>query len=175
MQTRPSQYSNPPNVINYSWSDIEQLCVQLASEINRDHYSVDQIITIQRGGLIPATIISHLLGNRNILTIDIKRTTSDSVNAPKQQPRLYSKIDNCLIKNKNILIVDDIIGSGETINKLLSNILRFHPKIVKTAILLLNWDNFDNSPHKNTLTLDYLGSEIRGWAVFPWEKGVVNP
>ena len=74
-----------------TWEEVEELVDLLAKQIAQSGYQIEYIFGLQRGGLIPAVLLSHKLG--------IPMT---------QNP--YSA---------NILIVDDICDSGETFNEFL--------------------------------------------------------
>jgi uncharacterized protein len=69
-----------------TWEEVEELVDLLAKQIAQSGYQIEYIFGLQRGGLIPAVMLSHKLG--------IPMT---------QDPN-----------RQNILIVDDICDSGET-------------------------------------------------------------
>ena len=69
---------------------------------------------------------------------------------------------------KNVLIVDDIVGSGESIMIAKKMVTLQNPKSTKTATILVNDDNFDKT--KNKPFIDYVAKRIRAWAIFPWEE-----
>ena len=70
----------------YSWEEIEELVDLLAKQITKSGYQIEYIFGLQRGGLIPAVLLSHKLG------------------IPMTQE----------LTRQNILVVDDICDSGET-------------------------------------------------------------
>ena len=70
----------------YSWEEVEELVDLLAKQITKSGYQIEYIFGLQRGGLIPAVLLSHKLG--------IPMT---------QDPTL-----------PHILVVDDICDSGKT-------------------------------------------------------------
>lgn len=76
----------------YSWTDIEQMVKVLAKSIEDSPVIIDSIYGIPRGGLIPATLLSH-------------RMNIPMVEFPTQ----------------NTLIVDDIVDSGLTLSRYLFN------------------------------------------------------
>ena len=75
------------NKIILSWADVQELVDKLCKKINSELPNIDSVYGIPRGGLIPATLISHKL------------------NLP-----YVSKITS------NTLVVDDICDSGVTIS-----------------------------------------------------------
>ena len=75
--------------IYLNWDNIEMLVDDLCTQISTSYIKFDSIYGLQRGGLIPAVMISHRLGIPMVKTI----------------------------KSSNTLIVDDICDSGETFIK----------------------------------------------------------
>lgn len=73
----------------------------------------DLVIGIAEGGLVPSGMIAYKLGiELNIIRISFR----DGANTPLyNQPRLFSNIKK--IKNKKILIVDDVSVTGKTLEK----------------------------------------------------------
>ncbi len=159
-----------PIIHNFSWQDISILCQNISRKIEADNFQPDIIVTPQRGGFVPTAILSHLLRCREVIVVDIKRTLSDEIHAAKTPPTLTSDIDTERLKDKKILVIDDIIGSGETLHFLLNILGKCKPKAIKTSILVQNDENFEKSLLRNNLKPDYLGKNVRGWVIFPWEK-----
>ena len=84
-----------------SWGDIEEQVDRLAEQINRMDKKPFYLYGVPRGGLIPATWLSHKTG--------IKYQQINSIE--------ISKIADL----SHIMIIDDICDSGETIQKLKQN------------------------------------------------------
>ena len=102
-----------------------------------------------------------------MLVVDIKRTTDDRVNSNKIPAKILSSIDKNRIMNRKVLIVDDIIGSGETLDALEKMVNSLHPAILRKAVLLKNEDNFVKSVLRKTVKIDYLGETVHGWIILP--------
>ena len=76
------------NKIHISWSEIDYLTDRIAKHVVNNFPEIDSVYGIARGGLIPATMLSHKL--------DIPYSSQLSINT---------------------LIVDDICDSGVTLKK----------------------------------------------------------
>ena len=74
--------------IYLSWSDIKTAIESLAFNIKKSNIEISAIKGLQRGGLIPAVMLSHLL--------DISMTNNEVVSS-------------------SVLIVDDICDTGKTL------------------------------------------------------------
>ena len=153
-----------------TWDEMTKIVKQLANEIEKD-FQPEIILTIARGGMIPSVMISHLLQIREVETIKAKETISDEINAIKKEPQIDENRDLKNLERKRVLIVDDILGSGATIQKVQNWIQNWNPKEVKTAVCLVNEANWEKSHQENYHHLvDYVGKTVRGWVVFPWEE-----
>jgi hypoxanthine phosphoribosyltransferase len=114
------------------WSDIDILCEKIVSKIPR--YQYKYVCGIPRGGLVPAVLISHML--------DV--------------PLIHS-VEELLNHNMlDVLIVDDIVDSGNTIYEF--------AQTYDTASLYWKRDIAKVEP-------TYYGNIItdKVWIMFPWE------
>ena len=134
-----------------TWDQVHQCTEFLAKLI--EHQKYDAIIGVQRGGLIPAVLLSHKL-NMPMHTIQF------SLRDLKQ----VGNID--LPKKGRYLVVDDINDTGETFSQLQD---KFNQDglTVKYAVL------HNNVPSK--FTVDHYALEIDkskdpAWIVYPWES-----
>lgn len=123
--------------IYYSWSDIQGACLDIARQIAKDQWRPDYIVGISRGGLIPATLLSHYLDvPMKPLQVSLRDggecvsdcgMAEDALGYPKQERIVFNENDMASILDaagslleegenfKNILVVDDINDSGATI------------------------------------------------------------
>lgn len=159
------------NNINYfSWKKISTIVKNMSDNIKKD-YDPEIIISVVRGGMIPSVILSHTLNVRKIENIKSIETISDEINAIKQEPMIDEKVNLSEIRGKKVLIVDDILGSGATIRKIREEVKRWKPKELKTAICIVNEENWEKSNKSNyNDEIEYIGKIVRGWVVFPWES-----
>jgi len=81
------------NKIYLSWDDIDDLVNKLCLQIQDSKLSINSVMGIKRGGLIPAVMVSHRL---NIPYVE-------SINA-------------------NTLVIDDICDTGETLKALVQGV-----------------------------------------------------
>jgi hypoxanthine phosphoribosyltransferase len=112
------------------WSDIDYAIEKLAFNIKKSGIEISAIKGLQRGGLIPAVMLSHSLG--------------------------IPMTDNKIVSS-NVLIVDDICDTGNTLNqyKQLNNpIVTIHYKTSAS----LEPDFWFRIANENE------------WIVYPWER-----
>jgi hypoxanthine phosphoribosyltransferase len=156
-----------------------------------DQWRPDYIVGLTRGGLVPATMLSHYM---NIPMQTLNVSLRDSEIGPESNLWMaeeafgYVPKDLTVIENagrsdpafkKNILIVDDINDTGSTLNWIQedwrSGCLPDDPawdnvfgNNVRFAVLINN----EASKFKD---VDYVGLHINKmeepiWCVFPWEE-----
>ena len=168
-------------------SEIRSLTSKICRSISTSQWKPDIIVGINRGGLIPAVMISQWFDVKHVpLTISLRDHADCESNLWLAEHAFgYSNIDlpatpfsNPELK-KNILIVDDINDSGATFNWILqdwpSGCLPNDPvwkdiwnHNVKFAVLV------DNLASKCEAKMDFCGMEINKaeddvWVDFPWE------
>ncbi|ARM75104.1 phosphoribosyltransferase [Acidianus manzaensis] len=142
-----------------SWDDIEDNIFDIAEKIIKDNFYPDVIVAILTGGVIPAKLFSDLLGIKNIRYIEIKFYRG--VGRTNSKPTIKAVYVND-IENKNVLIVDDVADSGETLDAVSNIITMFNPKVIKTATIYIK-------PWSKRIP-DYYSKSVDKWIIFPWDK-----
>jgi hypoxanthine phosphoribosyltransferase len=152
------------------WAEIITLTDQLAQAIRSDALP-DIVVGILRGGMIPAIRLAHVLGLRDVRAIDVTHTAADGVNAAKTAlpvSRNTSSLGD--LSGLDVLLVDDVVGTGETIA---ASRLLLHAAgagSVRSAACVLNEVNWRRSGGRDPAGgLTYVGATCHGWVVFPWE------
>jgi hypoxanthine phosphoribosyltransferase len=111
----------------YSWQDVEKMCVQIVTQMYADNWRPDYIVGITRGGNVPATILSNMLGVRcEALKVSLRDDSQgpesnlwmseDAFGYVDQEEQETLKCRWDIKKRKNILVVDDINDTGATFN-----------------------------------------------------------
>ncbi|MCD6484361.1 MAG: phosphoribosyltransferase [Candidatus Odinarchaeota archaeon] len=146
--------------LRLSWQNIENMCDKITEEIRKRNYQIDVIVAVSRGGLIPARILSDRLEVRLITSISI--VFYDDIGKRLNYPRLVQGISNeQLIKDKNILLCDDIVDTGESLELAINHLKELKPKNIISASLLVK-------PHTKRYP-DIFEQETGAWVIFPWE------
>ena len=127
-------------------------------------YQVDQvpdcIIAISRGGFVPAVYLAHALKIKNIIPVYIESYTGIHEAKTPELTKKISKEDKLTIKEaKNILIVDDIIDSGNTLIFLLNELVKIKNNINGVKVFTLaSKSKFITSCELNNQT-EYLSNQ----------------
>jgi hypoxanthine phosphoribosyltransferase len=147
-----------------SWNDVQRQVQELVRQMWQDRWVPDYVVGITRGGLTPANLISQYLGvPMETLKVSLRGEEPDC------ESNFWMQED--ADRGRNILIVDDINDSGETLNwiqKDWGQSVRWGDN-VRVAVL------YDNESSDSIHTPDYSAESINKaadpqWIVFPWEE-----
>ena len=143
-------------MIFYGYDEFQNDVKVMARQIN-DTFAPDVILAIARGGLTLGHSLAVALDNRNLFTLN-------SIHYEDMQKLDTIKIFNIpdLSKFKKILLVDDIIDSGESMTEIKKELLRIYPHIdLKIASVFYK--------QKALIQPDYKIKEATEWVEFFWD------
>ncbi|MGV9383610.1 phosphoribosyltransferase [Nonomuraea sp. NPDC003707] len=156
-------------VTHLTWPQVEELIGQIAEAIRNDG-TPQTLVAVLRGGAIPAVCLSHQLPLRDLRTVEVTHTADDSTNAAKTpQPLVVNPASLGDLTGRDVLIVDDVAGTGDTLNAAAQLATDAGAGRVRTAVCVVNKDNWTGR-HPAEATVTYIGTTTRGWTVFPWEE-----
>lgn len=141
-----------------SWDEFGKLSEDFAKRINEKYNGgIDAVIGIAKGGLILSVDVANHLGTE----WDSIRIQSYRGDAIRVEPHLIYDLHGS-ISGKTVLLVDDIVDGGATMEFALDYLNKtHHPKKIITASLILK-------PHSSFKPDEY-ALERTEWMVFPWE------
>ena len=136
-----------------SEEQVEAACLQIAQKIKSRTPSNYSLAAVSRGGLVPAAVVAHYLGCKDILFIRLSSYADQNREQTEIKDTTVDEIPNL----PNTYIIDDICDSGETVRYL-------RKKYPQAQIYTLINKNTSIFP-------DYFPlSEPQGvWVNFPWE------
>ena len=141
-----------------TWNQVYRQLLNLTRHICEVGFKPDIIVGISRGGLIPARVISDLLNNSNIANVKIERY------ATVGQTNDTTKLTQCLsanVRGKAVLVVDEIVDSGESLKVAREHAIENGALEIKTATIYLK--------QNCTFEPDFYEKITASWIVFPWE------
>lgn len=145
--------------LQYSWNDVLKLCDELARKIKESSYKPDAIVAVARGGWIPARILCDHLEVKELYSV--KAEHWGIVATRTGEARIKQPL-NVNLEGKNVLIVDDVADTGETIKLVLEHVKTFSPKEVRIAVI----DYKKTSDFVPDYYANYM--EEWKWIVYPW-------
>jgi len=144
-----------------SWSEYGNLAEALAEKVRSKGERFDLVVGIARGGVPVAMVVSDRLG----LRIDIINVKSYEGIAQRKTPRIISTLTE-EIKGKNILVVDDLVDQGDTMEMVKQYLRGQNPRLLEAAVLFKKpWSKIEP---------EYYLEVGDKWVVFPFELGEVN-
>ncbi|MCR4325395.1 MAG: phosphoribosyltransferase family protein [Patescibacteria group bacterium] len=141
-----------------SWKKFEALTRKLAASVRASKYKPDYFVGIARGGLVPLAILAEEFDTRNVATF-----SAHSYAGEKRGKITITSTPRADMRGKKVLLVDEIVDSGETIRHVAALIAkRYHAREVRTAVIVVNTKRASFAP-------DYCAMKTGQWVVFPWE------
>ena len=143
------------NIVKIVWKKYLKDIEELTKQIKNSKEKYDCILGVSKGGNIPSTIIASKLniGLSIISVSSYKDKIQEEINIDKN-------ISNWMVfkESKKILLVDDLIDSGETIDKLLKSL----HKEIDIAVIYNK-----NTKYKPRFCIKKIKKEK--WVKFPYE------
>ena len=142
-----------------SWRSVVRDSKTLSSLIKNSGFDPNIVVAICRGGLVPARLVCDFLHIKDLTTIKVEHWGMVATPTEKAVIKFPLYVD---IKDKRVLLVDDITDTGDTLRVSLEHLKKFEPKEIKTAVLI----------HKiiSAFQPDYYVRKITQWrwVIFPW-------
>ena len=146
-----------------TWDKVYEDSIKLAKTIKLTKFKFDRIVAITKGGMVPALLIAEYLNINNIDTICVQ--SYDNKEQKDVEIIKFPKMSSA----ENWLIIDDLVDTGNTIDKIISVI----PKIRYRYSTIDYFGVLYAKPlGKNKLIVDSYVEDVEQdvWIKFPWEK-----
>jgi uncharacterized protein len=153
-------YDNRQGVLPISWDDFFGLCKGLALAVAP--YQPEIILGIARGGLYPATLLSHLL-QAEFYPIRLTSRFQDRV--VYDEPQWLVKPPP-IVSGRRVLIVDEICGKGRTLHMAKREVENLGANAIKTAVM------YAHSPGQDVP--DYIGIISDALILNPWDREIIR-
>jgi len=141
--------------INYSAEEIDKMVAGLAARIDADYAGKEiTVIATLKGAMVFTTDLVRKLKKCSPVLDTIVASSYGDGTVSTGQVKIKKDLDFD-IRDKDVLIVEDIIDSGLTMNSLLPMLRQRGAKSVKLCALLSK-----PSRRKVEVNIDYLGTEV---------------
>ena len=170
------------NKVYYKDSTVRAWLHDIIRAMNADGWRPDYIVGLTRGGLVPATMLSHYLDVRmETLKVSFRDGTEKEHNCwmPEDAFGKYSDpTDSKRYVHKNILVVDDINDSGATFNWIkedwrgscMPGEIAWDTVWKRNVRFAAIVENLDSSFETCYNAVEINKAEEDVWCVFPWEN-----
>ncbi|NLI74230.1 MAG: phosphoribosyltransferase [Euryarchaeota archaeon] len=146
-----------------SFDDITDWTKKLAEQIRTCNCKPTVIIGLTRGGWIPARLLCDILEVKKLYAV---KTEHWGVTANPDGKALLTQELNVDIQNEEVLLVDDITDTGESMSLAMAHLHDMNPRVLNSATLL----HITRSKFKP----DYYSIEVPEdnwtWFIFPWNR-----
>lgn len=160
MSTSPYDYASRQGIHPISWDDFHGLCKGLALSVYP--FNPEIILPVGRGGYYPGTLLAHML-QVEIYPIRLSRRVNDIVKY--KSPRWLVKPPKS-VKDRRVLVVDEICGTGETLRMVLSEVQTLGAIEARSVVLYAHsW---------GVQTPDYIGLISDALLLNPWDREIVQ-
>ncbi|WIY81819.1 phosphoribosyltransferase [Propionimicrobium sp. PCR01-08-3] len=133
---------------------------ELAQEIADSDFDPEVIIGVARGGMIPAGALTYALGVKLTDAINVEFYTDVAETLP-DPVLLAPMLDTDSIRDRRILVVDDVVDSGRTL-ALVLKLLRGFGAEVRSAVIY--------AKPTTIVEPDYVWKRTAKWIAFPWSS-----
>lgn len=144
--------------LHLTWMDVQRLSEKLADQIAETGFRPDIIVAVSRGGFDPARILSDELNIRSLASLQVIYYAG--VNERNDKPQVKYPL-NADISGLNVLVVDDVADSGNSLKVVKEYVDSLGPREVKMATLHHKpWSTFEP---------DFFAESADKWIIYPWE------
>jgi len=143
-----------------SWELFGQASRELAQQVADDGYRPDLILSIARGGLLPAGALSYALAVKNLHVMNVEFYTGvdQRLEMPVMLPPVPNSVD---LAGQKVLIADDVADTGETL-KLVRDFCAGHVAEARCAVI------YEKS--RSLVKCEYVWRRTDRWIDFPWSS-----
>lgn len=157
--------------LDLDWVGFERVVAMLADEIGAGGVP-DVLVGVLRGGMMPAVMLAHRLGVRTVRGVDIARTLSEAIQAPKlPAPDVRAVAGIGALTGMDVVLVDDVAGSGLTIEAATAAVRERGPSRLRRVVAVVNTVNWKAHMPRAVPgeIFDHVGASCSGWVRLPWE------
>jgi len=142
-------------------SEIFKLTYKLGKKIKESGFNPDCFLGISRGGLCITRILSDYFDIRDVYIMRV--VYYRGIKKTKSKPKLIQDVDVKLLKNKKVLVIDDVADTGGSLEFIVNLLKRRGINNFKIATIHHKpWSRFKP---------DFFVAEADKWIIYPWEVG----
>lgn len=143
-----------------TWEQFGGASRDLAEAVVASGFQPTLILTIARGGLLPAGALSYALDVKNLIAMNVEFYTGvdERLDMPVMLPPVPAAVD---LAGARALIVDDVADTGGTL-KLVHDFCAAHVAEARCAVLY--------EKPRSAVKCEYVWRRTDRWIDFPWSS-----
>ncbi|SMG53787.1 phosphoribosyltransferase [Paraburkholderia susongensis] len=148
---------------HYSWEMVDRLTRRLAASIREPF---DAMVCVLRGGAVPGAILANelgidlMMGMKVVQNGQVTGVGKVGVAYEAQKAVVRVPLNDVSLAGKRVLVVDDVLDSGETAAVVVDEVRRRGAALVKLATLQIKT--------YSSFKPDYFVEEVTNWIFYPW-------
>jgi uncharacterized protein len=144
-----------------TWDELDRLVADLAARLTGTPFDV--LLSITRGGLVPAGMLAYRLRIRNILVAAVEYY--DEAGHPGPRPTFLQFPADPLLRGQRVLVVDEVWDSGTTIHAVTQRVIQAGG--IPTTVVMHYKPERSRVPGRP----DVYAVETDHWVVYPFKAG----
>ena len=142
------------------WEYIYGLCRDVADDVKAAEFDPDVVVALARGGWFGGRCLCDFLGLDDLASLKVEHYVGTAAKGEEAQVK-YPLADGA-VEGKDVLVVDDIADTGQSIETAAECVRDRNPSSVRTATLQL----LQTSDHEP----EFVGESLDEWTwvVYPW-------
>ncbi|MGZ4929014.1 MAG: phosphoribosyltransferase, partial [Halobacteriota archaeon] len=136
-----------------NWNYIYDLCRDLSASVVESGYEPDVIVALARGGWFAGRMVCDFLGISDLISLKVEHYVGTARLA--DECRVRYPIAEEMVKDKRVLIVDDIADTGKSLQHASDYVKEFKPADCRTGVLQLLFTS--------ETTPDYFAEFLEDW------------
>jgi len=142
------------------WEYIYGLCRDVADDVKAAAFEPDVVVALARGGWFGGRCLCDFLGLDDLASLKVEHYVGTAAKGEEAQIK-YPLADGA-VEGKDVLVVDDIADTGQSIETAAECVRDRNPSSVRTATLQL----LQTSDHEP----EFVGERLEEWTwvVYPW-------
>lgn len=153
-------------ICKVDWNEIMTLTENVLEQIKEKEIEIDTLVPILRGGAPLSLLLASNLKNVDTACIHIRRSITNEANAAFGESVFKGITNEGALCDKNILLIEDTVDKGLTLDMAMEIVKKYNPKNVYIATLY----NYNNDKYRDIIAGKKMDEKI--WIVFPWELEV---
>ena len=154
-----------------TWGSIYKKSIKLAEIIIESYGGTepgllfDKVVTIPKGGLYPANIVTREIACRGIDILSAAMGFyASGANKPGRKISYGQSPTKKEVRGKNLLIIDEVCDSGKTLLDLVNRLNKLGAASVKTGVI-----HYKAGKSETGFIPDWYVEKTDSWIIYPWE------
>lgn len=142
------------------WALVYDLCRDVSDQVRETGFNPDIVVALARGGWVAGRCVCDFLDINDLTSLKIER--SDGVGQKEGKPTVRYPISKESVEGKDVLLVDEIAATGESLRLAVKYTQKHDPAEIQTSTLHVR-DGSEFTPN-------YVGEQVEEvtWMIYPW-------